>query len=606
MMFGFLFNIFKSTACQVDKFVGGLLNKMQSLMNDLLNDILGPLQDILGAIAEPLNMIGDAINYVLKLLGIECTGPGQKCSKTTKVCTDCGSDKREDFLDRLLKDLEGWGTGQDWNQYNCEDTSDGLTIEPTVTSFVGGIQTPSKLIVYSINDITVLEGEEAEFTITRIGRTDMISSVSIRTRSGTATEGVDYEQKTGIVGFVSGETSKTVKVRTFADSEKEGQEDFFLRIFPDSPGSDMATSQLQNNVGRCVIKESTITTGVSSSQTDDGITTASNPNDSVSNPNEDPFTGNVTTPTGTVETSVLPTYNISPDKNTVKEGEFVTYTITTTNVPSGTALTYRLFGPRITPSDIISNNLSGTFVIENNQAVVIVGIKKDDVIEDTETLTFAIPGTGASASVLIESDITGLSDEDIAKLEDLSSEISIPESLRLPTTGTIVTDNSGGIISIPINSSGDPYSEPPAVFITGKGYGASGEVLLDNKGFAKEIRIVNPGFGYKINVPAQAGKECIIDSFTMIRPGREYTSAPTVFVNGSKDIADAVINTDGQVISVRIRDRSTTFTEYPIIKILGGGGYGAKFIPSFVCLDPDTRVKIGSAKVGTGSYIDCP
>ena len=31
-----------------------------------------------------------------------------------------------------------------------------------------------------------------------------------------------------------------------------------------------------------------------------------------------------------------------------------------------------------------------------------------------------------------------------------------------------------------------------------------------------------------------------------------------------------------------------------------------KFIPSFVCLDPDARVEIGSAKVGTGSYIDCP
>ena len=60
------------------------------------------------------------------------------------------------------------------------------------------------------------------------------------------------------------------------------------------------------------------------------------------------------------------------------------------------------------------------------------------------------------------------------------------------------------------------------------------------------------------------------------------------------------------MVSVRIRDRSTTFTEYPEIKILGGGGYGSKFIPSFVCLDPAARVEIGSAKVGTGSYIDCP
>ena len=100
--------------------------------------------------------------------------------------------------------------------------------------------------------------------------------------------------------------------------------------------------------------------------------------------------------------------------------------------------------------------------------------------------------------------------------------------------------------------------------------------------------------------------ECIIDSFTMVRPGREYTSAPTVFVNGSKDVADAVINDRGQIISVRIKDRTLTFDDYPEVKILGGGGYGAKFVPSFACVSPEMRVKLGSAKIGTGSYIDCP
>ena len=88
MIFGYLFNLFQSTACQVDKFVGGLINKIQSLMNELLGSILGPIQALLGAIAEPLNMIGQAINKVLSLLGIQCSGPGQKCAKKTKVCTD--------------------------------------------------------------------------------------------------------------------------------------------------------------------------------------------------------------------------------------------------------------------------------------------------------------------------------------------------------------------------------------------------------------------------------------------------------------------------------------------------------------------------------------
>ena len=176
----------------------------------------------------------------------------------------------------------------------------------------------------------------------------------------------------------------------------------------------------------------------------------------------------------------------------------------------------------------------------------------------------------------------------------------------MPIAGEIITNNDGGVLEIPIQDSGDRFIERPAVFITGNGYGATGEVLLDNDGFAKEVRITDPGFGYKINTPSNASKECIIDSFTMISPGRGYTSVPTVFVGKSRDIAEAQINTDGQVIAVRIKDRTVTFEEYPEIIISGGGGIGARFIPSFVCLDPDERVRLGSAKVGTGSYIDCP
>ena len=88
VIFGYLFNIYKATACQIDKFVQGILNKIQSLMNSLLKDILGPLQDLLGLIASPLNMIGNAINYVLKLLGIQCSGPDLQCSDWDRVCTD--------------------------------------------------------------------------------------------------------------------------------------------------------------------------------------------------------------------------------------------------------------------------------------------------------------------------------------------------------------------------------------------------------------------------------------------------------------------------------------------------------------------------------------
>jgi len=606
MIFGYLFNLYQSTACQVDKFVGGLINKIQSLMNDLLESILGPLQSILGAIAKPLDMIGQAINKVLSLLGIQCSGPGQKCAKKTKVCTDCAGDKREDFLDKLLASLND-SDSQDWNQYNCDDTQEGTKLKPTDVDFIGGIQNPDRNIVYNITDIEVKEGEKAIFTVTRSGYIDVISSLTYKTRNGTATAGEDYEEKSGTLGFVAGVKSATIEVRTFSDSLDEAYEDFYLRLNIDTPGREISRSNFKRNIARCTIKETSITQGVSSPvDSDTGTPIAANPVDATSNPDADPFTGNVSIPTGTAEPSTDPTYNVSADKASVEEGGFVKYTITTTNVPNGTSLSYQLFGSGITPSDIVSNNLTGTFIIEESTATVIVGIRKDDVSEDGETMIFAISGTGASVSVLIISNLADLSEEEIANLEDTSTNNIVDNSPILPTAGTVVTDRGGGIITIPVDTSGDPYTEPPAVFITGEGYGAQGEALLDTNGFVREIRVTDPGFGYKINKPVNAELECIIDSFTMIRPGQGYTSEPKVFVDGDDRVAEAVINTKGQIISVRIKNRSVIFEEYPEIKILGGGGYGAKFVPSFACLKPAARVKIGSAKIGTGSYIDCP
>ena len=604
IIFGYLFNLYKSTACQVDEFVGGLLNKIQSLMNDLLSSILGPLQNLLGAIAKPLNMIGQAINKVLSLLGIQCSGPGQKCPKKVKVCTDCGGEDKEDFLDKLLASLGS--DSQDWNQYNCDDTDLGRKLDNTKINFVGGVQNKDRNIVYTIADIEVKEGEKAVFTVTRSGYTDIISSVTFKTRDGTATKGSDYEELSGVLGFVEGEKAKTIEIRTFEDNELENYEDFYLRLAIDTPGREISRSNFAKNIARCVIKPTTISSGVSSqTDSDTGEPLPSNPFEPSSNPETDPFVG-LFESSKTSPASSLPTYKIVPDKAGVKEGDFVTYTITTTNVPHGTTLNYTLFGDGITPSDITSNNLTGSFIIENNSATVVVGIREDNLSEDAETLIFAIPGTGASASVLIISNIDDLSEEEIALIEDASTNELTDNPPIVPTTGIVVTDRSGGIISIPIDSTGDPYTEPPNVFITGEGYGAQGEVLLNTEGYAVEIRVVNPGFGYKINKPATAELECIIDSFTMVRPGQEYTSPPKVFVDGDDKVAEALINSKGQIYSIQIKNRSVVFDGYPEIKILGGGGYGAKFVPSFACLSPAARVKVGSAKIGTGSYIDCP
>ena len=174
-----------------------------------------------------------------------------------------------------------------------------------------------------------------------------------------------------------------------------------------------------------------------------------------------------------------------------------------------------------------------------------------------------------------------------------------------PIAGSPITDPGGGIIQVPIENPGTAYTEPPAVLITGQGYGAVGIALLDKNSQVSEIRVTNPGFGYKLNAPQTEQKRCIIDSFTMLTPGTGYTSAPKVYVNGDSDVAEAVVR-DGMVVSVRIKNRELTFDDYPRVQIIGGGGYGARWIPSFNCLSTEALVKVGSAKIGTGSYIDCP
>ena len=616
LIFGYLFNIYKAAACIVDKFVEGILNKILSLMEELLQTVLGPLQDILGAVASAINIIGDALNYVMDLLGISCDGPGKSCSKTTVICTDCKTDKREDFLDKLLKDITDDlfpVTGEDWSQYTCDEAYEGTTLEDTEVIFVGGIQDPIEdpVISYSIADLEVEEGGVASFVVTRSGKTDISSSVRYSTRDGSATAPDDYEQKSGILGFSPGETQKTIAVRTFVDNEDESEEDFFMRIFRDTPGT-VKASAIQN-VAKCRITESTTSTIPSTEipiPGEDPPPVSPPPPPSV-NPETIPDFFPVDDDAGENENSVenttqKPFYKVVSDKNIVKEGEFVTYTITTKNVADGTTLFYRLFGTNITPSDIVTNTLSGSFVIENGTAFVIVGIAEDAEVEDDETMVFGIVGTGAQTSVVIASDTDGFSDEQIEEFEDSSSNIQPSTGgIKTPRIGIPITDPGGGFIQIPIDDPGTPFVEPPAIIITGEGRRASAVPLFDADGLLTEIRLTDPGVGYKLNSPATAKKECIIDSFTMLSPGRQYTSEPTVYINGDSSVADAVIQ-DGKVISVRIKNRSIVFDRYPEVKILGGGGYGARFIPSFACLDPEARVTVGSAKIGTGKYIDCP
>ena len=172
-------------------------------------------------------------------------------------------------------------------------------------------------------------------------------------------------------------------------------------------------------------------------------------------------------------------------------------------------------------------------------------------------------------------------------------------------TLNVITDDNGGIIEIPVDDKGDAWAEPPIVFISGEGVGATATALLDDGGFVTEIRVKSAGFGYKKNLAADNDVRCIIDAFSILSPGRGYASAPTILVDGEEGRAEAIVK-DGLLVQVRVLDRVTTYSEFPPIVIRGGGGSGARLIPSLACLNTDALSAVGSTKIGTGRYVDCP
>ena len=616
LLMSFVNQIYRAAVCQIDELVNGIISKIQQLMNELLQSILGPLQDILGAIAEPLNLIGNAINYILRLLGISCSGPDQTCAKYKQVCTSGEKKEKEndkDFLDGLLEGIDNLfgDTPADYTQYVCEEAYTGQPLTLTTIGFVGGVPLPpddKPKIVYNIDNIQITEGDTGTFTVTRTGFVEIASSVEFKTlkNQGTATADTDYLPLDGILGFAPGETEKTIDVQTLTDDTKEFPETFFVRLTTNSPinDSEVITNYI-NNIGTGTIIEKDLKEPYDPYIVDpvDPFTPIDDaPTDTLpTNPNvPDDGTGD----DGTGDSQEI-TYIVTANRPICPEGEFIIYTITTTNLSNGSIAYYNLTGGGITALDIIGNQLSGSFIINDNTAKVTVGIAEDNKIEDVETLTFSITGQGASVDVLITTDDDQTIDDFDNGLGDAPE--TTPDPFRPPIAKPPITDDNGGIIEIPIDNPGSPWAEPPIVFVGGEGTGATAVGLLDGNGFLTEIRVQSSGFGYKLNRASENDVRCIIDSFTILRPGIGYTSVPDMYVNGELGIAEAVIDPDtGFVIGARILNRELTFDRFPAVDIVGGGGYGARLLPSLACLDTNALSTIGSTKIGTGKYIDCP
>lgn len=88
--------------------------------------------------------------------------------------------------------------------------------------------------VVSINGATVAEGDSgsllATLTISLSEAATQPVTVNYQTSNGTATAGEDYEASSGQVAFAVGETSKTISVRIYGDTQVEADEQFYVTL----------------------------------------------------------------------------------------------------------------------------------------------------------------------------------------------------------------------------------------------------------------------------------------------------------------------------------------------------------------------------------------
>lgn len=628
LLMGLLEEAYRSAACLIDALVNGILSKLTQLMESIIDSILGPLEAILGPAAKALNLVGGAIAKVMEFLGITCSGPEAKCSKDDSECTNgAQKEKKGDFLDDLLDMIDNElfpDTSADYTQYTCDEAYEGKPLETTTVGFRGGTIDTNKtkpgqgnfnndgffnVINYSISDVTVVEGSPATFTVKRSGYIEAASSITFKTISGTAQSDIDFIKVDDILGFAPNQTEKTYSIKTINDgNDDESEENFYVKIGLNSPKLDSGIKSTFETKGAiCTIvpyvkdsvdnynpyKEFNYTPKI----IDEALTAEI---EEVFG--EEPDTEFNESPSAAGKSQIAQ-YSVTADKTVAEAGDFIVYTITTKNVADGTVEGY-ILSPNFNPSDIVGKKTSSTFVVNNGKAKVTIGIEDGYTSDTDEILRFNVSSTSAFADVLISSTLD--LNDDI--FEGSTGEAPAFTPFTPPTVNPeeIITDDSGKIIEIPISNPGGPYIEPPFVFIGGEGIGASAIALLDNDGFVSELRVTSGGYGYKKNLPADNGKRCIIDTFTLLRPGAGYTSAPKIYINNDSSIAETIINEKGYVIGARVLNRQATFDEIPEVIIIGGGGYGAKLIPSLACLPESGLVDLGATKIGTGKYIDCP
>lgn len=153
-----------------------------------------------------------------------------------------------------------------------------------------------------------------------------------------------------------------------------------------------------------------------------------------------------------------------------------------------------------------------------------------------------------------------------------------------------------GIYLIRVTNSGagyDPDNPPTITFSGGGGSGASARAIVSSDGTLQWIYLTSEGLGYTseptVNISGGGGGAAtaflnlpikIISSIDVDTSGSSYETPPTIFITGGGGTgATAVsqINSDGEVVTVKMTAYGYGYTSVPDVTPGGGGGSGATF-----------------------------
>jgi len=104
------------------------------------------------------------------------------------------------------------------------------TCDPALDADCDGLPDGGIASALSVDDLFVIEGQEAVFTVTLGGGDGSAAAVDYATQDGSARAGEDYVPRTGTLWFAGGPAQQQVGIATLQDSSVEQGESFSLRL----------------------------------------------------------------------------------------------------------------------------------------------------------------------------------------------------------------------------------------------------------------------------------------------------------------------------------------------------------------------------------------